>query len=88
MPASDAPTGPAARLRPVNLLAFDTSTETLFLALAWDDAGVPRLREQASEGGRESSAALIPAVMGLLADAGLGLAACRTLCGMGPLVCR
>ncbi len=76
---------PAAARRPVNLLAFDTSTETLSLALAWDDAGTARQREQVAGGGRESSAALIPALMGLLSEAGLQLSDLQALVfGRGP----
>lgn len=67
---------------PLNLLAFDTSTETLRAAV--QRAGAPVLEEEAS-GGAHSSAALIPLLQQLLARAGLGL---RTLdaivFGRGP----
>jgi tRNA threonylcarbamoyladenosine biosynthesis protein TsaB len=53
----------------LKLLAFDTSTETLSVALSVD--GV--VRETAGEGGARASAALIPAIEGLLAQAGLSL---------------
>jgi tRNA threonylcarbamoyladenosine biosynthesis protein TsaB len=69
----------------VNLLAFDSSTETLSLGLAWDAADGPRLRTCEGEGGRESSASLIPALMDLLAQAGLRLADLQALVvGRGP----
>ncbi len=68
-----------------SLLAFDTSTETLSVALAWDaDAGA-RLLERTMEGGREASSALVPAVMGLLSQAGLRLRALQAIVfGAGP----
>ena len=70
----------------MNLLAFDTSTESLSVALAWRDAATgPQLREHRGEGGRESSAALIPTAMGLLQQAGLPLAGLDALVfGAGP----
>lgn len=69
----------------VNLLAFDTSTETLSLALAWEDARGPQVREQVSGGGRESSASLIPSVMALLSDASLRLQDLQAIVfGRGP----
>lgn len=70
---------------PQNLLAFDTSTETLSVALAWRDASGPRMLEQQSGGGRESSATLIPTAMGLLAQAGLSLSRLDAIVfGQGP----
>ncbi len=51
------------------LLAFDTSTERIHLGLAMD--GVVRLHE--AEGGARASAALLPALLALLADAGATL---------------
>ncbi len=69
----------------MNLLAFDTSTETLSVALAWTAAGQPREALQDSEGGREASATLIPAVQALLAQAGLELADLQAIAfGRGP----
>lgn len=56
---------------PVNLLAFDTSTETLSVALAWQAQGQARLLEHAAAGGSRASATLIPAIQQLLAQAGL-----------------
>ena len=53
----------------VNLLAFDTSTEALSIALA--GPGEPLLH--AGEGGAQASATLIPAVLALLEQAGLEL---------------
>jgi len=69
----------------VNLLAFDTSTETLSVALAYADAGGPRLLEHTAAGGPQASAALIPAILALLARAGLRLASLDAIVfGRGP----
>jgi tRNA threonylcarbamoyladenosine biosynthesis protein TsaB len=54
----------------LNLLAFDTSTEALSIAVSRD--GTP-VREFLGEGGPKSSAALIPRAMALLGEAGLAL---------------
>lgn len=53
----------------MNLLAFDTSTETLSVALT--GPGAPLLH--VGVGGAQASASLIPAVLSLLAQAGLAL---------------
>ncbi len=69
----------------MNLLAFDTSTEHLSVALSWRDAGQARMLAHQGEGGREASAALIPTAMGLLQQAGLPLAALDAIVfGAGP----
>ncbi len=69
----------------VNLLAFDTSTETLFVGLAWMAGGQARMALHASEGGREASATLIPSVQAVLAQAGLGLSDLSAIAfGRGP----
>ena len=69
----------------VNLLAFDTSTETLFVGLAWTAGGQARTTLHASEGGREASATLIPSVQAVLAQAGLGLSDLSAIAfGRGP----
>ncbi|MEY2617545.1 MAG: hypothetical protein RL522_547 [Pseudomonadota bacterium] len=70
---------------PLNLLAFDTSTERLSVALSWTDATGARLLSHEAEGGREASTTLIPAVLGLLQEAGLGLASLEAIVfGQGP----
>ncbi len=51
------------------LLAFDTSTETMFIALT----DGKQTWQHASEGGAKTSAALIPAIMALLKEANLTL---------------
>jgi tRNA threonylcarbamoyladenosine biosynthesis protein TsaB len=55
----------------MKLLAFDTSTETLSIAVS-AGAGAPVL-EHTGPGGAQASAALIPAITDLLARAGLDL---------------
>lgn len=68
-PLTGAPTtaGPRTDLR--TLLAFDTATEHLSVALAVGD----QVSVHESAGGALASAALIPAILGLLARAGLSL---------------
>ncbi|WP_240787111.1 tRNA (adenosine(37)-N6)-threonylcarbamoyltransferase complex dimerization subunit type 1 TsaB [Ramlibacter rhizophilus] len=70
---------------PQNLLAFDTSTESLSVALAWNDGSGRRLLAREAEGGRAASAALVPALMDLLRDASLPLARLDAIVfGQGP----
>ena len=66
----------------MNLLAFDTSTEHLSVAVQRADGR--RWRHQ-GPGGAQASAALIPAVQALLAQAGLTLGELRAIVfGCGP----
>jgi len=68
----------------LNLLAFDTSTEKLSIALAWPQAG-GSLLEHEGEGGAQASATLLPAVRELLVRAGLQLAQLDAIVfGRGP----
>ena len=68
------------RMNPV-LLAFDTSTEGLAVALQW--AGGQRVWN--GEGGAQASARLLPTVQQLLGDAGLELAGVDAIAfGQGP----
>ena len=68
------------RMNPV-LLAFDTSTEALAVALQW--AGGQRVWN--GEGGAQASARLLPTVQQLLGDAGLELAGVDAVAfGQGP----
>jgi tRNA threonylcarbamoyladenosine biosynthesis protein TsaB len=67
----------------MKLLAFDTSTETLSIAVS-AGAGAPVL-EHVGAGGAQASAALIPAIQALLARAGLQLADLSAIAfGRGP----
>ena len=69
----------------LNLLAFDTSTERLSVALSWTQGGAQCLLVREGEGGREASATLIPAAMDLLREAGLSLAGLEAIVfGSGP----
>ena len=72
--------GSASRM---NLLAFDTSTETLSIAVS---AGAhAAVLEHTAPGGPQASAALIPAVQGLLARAGVALGELSAIAfGRGP----
>ena len=68
---------------PVKLLAFDTSTEALSIALC-AGPGAPVL-EHAGAGGAQASATLIPAIEDLLRQAGLALASLDAIVfGRGP----
>jgi tRNA threonylcarbamoyladenosine biosynthesis protein TsaB len=67
----------------MKLLAFDTSTETLSIAVS-AGTGAPIL-EHTGPGGALASAALIPTIEGLLAQAGLALAQLDAIAfGRGP----
>ncbi len=69
----------------VNLLAFDTSTESLSLGVLHARLGQARVLQRQAPGGREASATLIPALMALLAQEGLALADLRAIVfGAGP----
>src|SRR5438046_2091586 len=69
----------------MNLLAFDTSTEHLSVAVQRGDAGArPPLVYQGA-GGAQASSTLIPAIQRLLAEAGLRLAELDAIVfGRGP----
>lgn len=65
----------------MNLLAFDTSTDTLSIAVQRGDAQW----EHVGPGGAQASGALIPAMRGLLAQAGLSFDALDAIVfGRGP----
>jgi tRNA threonylcarbamoyladenosine biosynthesis protein TsaB len=57
----------------LNLLAFDTSTETMSIAVRGGSLGEGAVLEHVGAGGAQASAALIPAIMNLLAQAQLEL---------------
>jgi len=63
------------------LLAFDTATERMSIALTQDE----RVWSHESAGGAQASAALIPAILSVLADAGITLAQVDAIAfGRGP----
>ena len=69
----------------MKLLAFDTSTETMSIAVARTDAGPTRVWQYSGAGGAQASLGLIAAVMDLLQQAGLTLHALDAICfGNGP----
>lgn len=69
----------------MNLLALDTGTETLSIAVCWDTPQGTRWLEHQGAGGARASTDLIPAVLALLAQAGLRLPELDAICfGCGP----
>ena len=65
----------------MNLLAFDTSTDTLSIAVQAGDA----VWQHTGPGGAQASGTLIPAISALLAQAGLSFATLDTIVfGRGP----
>lgn len=65
----------------MNLLAFDTSTDVISIAVACGD----QLWTHTGPGGSQASATLIPAIRGCMAQAGLGFAALDAIVfGRGP----
>jgi tRNA threonylcarbamoyladenosine biosynthesis protein TsaB len=69
----------------LKLLAFDTSTEILHVAVQRDGVSSQAPLEHASPGGAQASATLIPAIHTLLAQAGLRLAELDAIVfGRGP----
>lgn len=69
----------------MNLLAFDTSTERLSVALSAAHAGAAKLWRHEGAGGAQASATLIPAIRRLLAEAGVRLEQLDAIAfGQGP----
>lgn len=69
----------------MKLLAFDTSTELISIAVSRDDAGVPHILEHTGAGGAQASSALIPTIETLMAEADLGFGELDAiLFGRGP----
>ena len=70
----------------MNLLAVDTSTEILSIAVCRGSAtGAPELWQHCGAGGAQASSALIPAIMALLVQAGLRLQELDAIAfGAGP----
>ncbi len=69
----------------MNLLAFDTSTETLSIAVSRTVQGQPRVWQHSGAGGAQASTGLIAGILELLHQAELPLAALDAICfGCGP----
>ncbi len=69
----------------MNLLAFDTSTETLSIAVQRGNGTTGQVFEHTSPGGAQASLHLIPAILTLLAEAGLATADLDAIAfGCGP----
>lgn len=71
----------------MKILAFDTSTDTLSVAVGvWPaGGGAPQVWQHCAPGGAKASATLVPAVLALLAQAGLTLAELDAIAfGRGP----
>lgn len=69
----------------MNLLAFDTSTELMSLAVQRTAHGVCQSWHHTAAGGAQTSATLIPAIQGLMAQAGLQFAQLDAIAfGSGP----
>jgi tRNA threonylcarbamoyladenosine biosynthesis protein TsaB len=69
----------------MKLLAFDTSTEVMSIAVACTNSGNTRLWQHTGPGGAQASTGLIAAVMDLLQQADLKLGELDAICfGSGP----
>ena len=69
----------------MKVLAFDTSTETLSIAVGHWQGGALRVWQHTGPGGAQASATLIPQAMALLGEAGLTLQALDAVAfGAGP----
>lgn len=69
----------------MKLLAFDTSTDQLSIAVSRDDGAAAGLWQHQGAGGAQASTGLIPAVLELMRQAGLELRALDAICfGAGP----
>ena len=69
----------------MKLLAFDTSTDGMSIAVSRDDGAAAGLWQQQGAGGAQASAGLIATVLALLAQSGMALAELDAICfGCGP----
>lgn len=67
------------------LLAFDTSTDVMSIAVGGTDAGAPRQWQHTAAGGAQASSTLIPSILALMAQAGLGFGDLEVIAfGCGP----
>ena len=70
---------------PARLLAFDTSTDTMSIAVGRTVNGVAQVWRHTGAGGAQASSMLIPAILDLMAQAGLGFADLDAIAfGCGP----
>jgi tRNA threonylcarbamoyladenosine biosynthesis protein TsaB len=69
----------------MKLLAFDTSTDVMSIAVSRDDGASAGLWQQQGEGGAKSSTGLISGVLDLMQQAGMVLGELDAICfGCGP----
>jgi tRNA threonylcarbamoyladenosine biosynthesis protein TsaB len=69
----------------MKLLAFDTSTELMSVAVSRDDGAAAGLWQQQGAGGAQASAGLIATVLELMAQSGMALGELDAICfGCGP----
>ncbi|RFO96281.1 tRNA (adenosine(37)-N6)-threonylcarbamoyltransferase complex dimerization subunit type 1 TsaB [Rhodoferax lacus] len=69
----------------MKLLAFDTSTDAMSIAVSRDDGAAAGLWQHQGEGGARASAGLIAAVLELMRQSGLRLSELDAICfGCGP----
>lgn len=69
----------------MKLLAFDTSTDWMSIAVSRDDGPAAGLWQQQGAGGAQASAGLIAGILALLQQSGLALAELDAICfGCGP----
>ena len=69
----------------MNLLAFDTSTDAMSIAVGRGAGAQQRLWQHSAAGGAQASSTLIPAILELMAQAGLGWADLDAIAfGAGP----
>ena len=67
------------------LLAFDTSTDVMSIAVGRTDGGVPRTWQHTAAGGAQASTTLIPSILALMAQAGAGFGDLDAIAfGCGP----
>ena len=69
----------------MKLLAFDTSTDAMSIAVSRDDGALAGLWQQQGAGGPKASAGLIAGVLALMQQSGLALSELDAICfGCGP----
>lgn len=69
----------------MKLLAFDTSTDLISIAVTREVDGVAQVWQHTGAGGAQASSGLIPAIEGLMAEAGLRYAELDAIAfGQGP----